>query len=325
MNKELTVVKVTLIAPFYNSEKYLDRFLKSVIAQTYNAFQFILVNDGSTDKSDIIVEKYAKDLHDKCDFMYIHQRNGGAASAVNNALKYVKGEYLSWADCDDELHPSNLEAKSDWLDKHPDYGLVLCQAKVFDEVSRKESILDITKTKKGFEEDMFEHIFLDGIPVYTGVFMIRSKLLFEKLDNRNIYYNPEAGQNYQLLLPAAYNSKCGLINKYLYTYYIRPESHSHNTNFRKEWKRLYIREKLLREVLSFLDEYKKNIYMQIIHKECAIKRFELAFNGFNKGYCNCAYSTIKLYDILSKKIWLKHFIINNRLLSRVYKLMKGKK
>ena len=71
---------------------------------------------------------------------------------------------------------------------------------------------------------MFMRI-ISGIPAYPGVFMIRTKLLFDKLDDREIYYNREAGQNYQLLLPVAYDSKCGFIDNVLYKYYVRMDSH----------------------------------------------------------------------------------------------------
>ena len=107
-----------MIVPIYNGEKYLRRFLKSVISQTYDNVQLILVNDGSTDCSDSIIKSYACELKAKFteyiyiyqsnNDIYIYQSNNGAASAVCNALKYVEGEYLCWADCDDELLPDNI-------------------------------------------------------------------------------------------------------------------------------------------------------------------------------------------------------------------------
>lgn len=69
-------------------------------------------------------------------------------------------------------------------------------------------------------ENMFKQI-IDGIPVYPGVFMLRTQLLFDRLEARKIYFNKEAGQNYQLLLPVAYDNKCGFIDDILYNYYVR--------------------------------------------------------------------------------------------------------
>lgn len=100
---------VTLIAPFYNAEDYLERFLISLLGQTYINVQVILVNDGSDDNSDDVVKRYTDKLKDKFyEFIYLKKNNGGAASAINFALKYVEGEYLCWADCDDELLPDNI-------------------------------------------------------------------------------------------------------------------------------------------------------------------------------------------------------------------------
>ena len=110
---------VSLIVPFYNSEDYIERLLQSVLKQSYKKIQFILVNDGSTDRSEEIVLEYKKKLDNYLyEFIYLTQKNGGAASAVNNALKYVDGEFLTWADSDDELNVKNIEKKHLFLQKN---------------------------------------------------------------------------------------------------------------------------------------------------------------------------------------------------------------
>lgn len=248
---------VSLIAPFYNAEKYLDRFLKSILSQTYTNIQFILINDGSTDSSDEIVTNLSKTIEDTFyQFKYLKKENGGAASAVNDALKYVEGEYLCWADCDDELLPENIEQKYNFLKTNLDCGLVVCSAVAIDQNTNCELRKLVIPSKKR-KDNMFQQI-IDGIPVYPGVFMIRTDLLFEKIIDRNIYFNPEAGQNYQLLLPVSYDHKCGFIDEVLYKYYIRKDSHSHNTSLEQEYQRTYVREILLNNVLSFLPRHEKD-------------------------------------------------------------------
>lgn len=102
--------KISLIVPVYNSEKYLHRCLDSIIHQTYNDFELILVDDGSTDHSGAICDKYADEdprIH------VFHQVNSGQAVARNNALDWVfensASEYIAFADSDDWLHPRYLE------------------------------------------------------------------------------------------------------------------------------------------------------------------------------------------------------------------------
>lgn len=311
---------VSLIAPFFNAESYLERFLKSVLSQTFTNVQFILVDDGSSDDSNLIVQKYSDSLKNKFkEFIYLKQKNGGAASAVNNALKYVNGEYLCWADCDDELLSENIEKKYVYLESNNDCNLVLCGAKAIDQQTGKE-LRDLIIPPEQRQNNMFIQI-IDGIPVYPGVFMIRTQLLFNKLANREIYFNKEAGQNFQLILPVAYNSKCGFIDDILYLYYVRKDSHSHNTNYEKDYFRTYVKEDLLSSVLSFMPAEQREAILNKIHEKQERKRFNLSFIIHDTVKNNKSYNELKKISAISKKDKLKHFIINNKKLLSLYKLI----
>jgi len=97
---------ISVIVPVYNVEKYLDRCLKSIISQTYTNLEIICVNDGSTDKSLSILEKYEKT--DKR-IKIISKPNGGLSSARNTGLKYATGSYVSFIDSDDEIKANTYE------------------------------------------------------------------------------------------------------------------------------------------------------------------------------------------------------------------------
>lgn len=90
--------KLSIIIPVYNAEKYLSRCLDSVIAQDYQNLEIVIVNDGSTDGSAQICEKYAN--IDKRIIVY-HKENGGAGTARKEALKHVQGDYITCVDADD--------------------------------------------------------------------------------------------------------------------------------------------------------------------------------------------------------------------------------
>lgn len=311
---------VSLIVPFYNSEDYIERLLQSVLKQSYKKIQFILVNDGSTDRSEEIVLEYKKKLDNYLyEFIYLTQKNGGAASAVNNALKYVDGEFLTWADSDDELNVKNIEKKHLFLQKNNEYGYVMSKAiEINQETGKINGVLEISEKKK--KDNMFLEI-IDGIPVYAGVFMIRTELLFNRLHNRNIYFNREVGQNYQLLLPVAYDNKCGFIDEILYTCYMRKTSHSHNVTYEKAYDRIYQRELLLDNVLEFMPKEEKKVLIESIENKSNHKRFELSFAHNDLVNNNLSYSKLKKQNITSKEK-IKHMIINHVFLNKLYRKIK---
>ena len=105
-NPSPTQPLVSIIVPIYNTEKYLPACLDSIIAQTYQNLEIILVDDGSTDHSGQIADNYAKkDSRIKV----THQKNQGQSAARNLGLTMVKGEFISLLDSDDEIKPTFIE------------------------------------------------------------------------------------------------------------------------------------------------------------------------------------------------------------------------
>ena len=98
--------KISVIVPIYNTAKYLEKCLDSIIGQTHQNLEIILIDDGSTDDSGKIADSYAK--KDKR-IKVIHQKNAGQSAARNQGLKEVTGEYLSFIDSDDCLKPDFYE------------------------------------------------------------------------------------------------------------------------------------------------------------------------------------------------------------------------
>ena len=97
---------ITVIVPVYNVEKYLDRCMESILAQTYTKLEIILVDDGATDSSGAICDFYAqKDAR----VQVIHKENGGLSSARNAALDIAQGEYIGFVDSDDYISVDMFE------------------------------------------------------------------------------------------------------------------------------------------------------------------------------------------------------------------------
>lgn len=97
---------ISVIVPVYNVEKYIDKCIESILCQTWKDFELILVNDGSTDASGEICSQFAK--KDRR-IRVFEQQNKGLSGARNTGTKQAKGEYLTYIDSDDFIHPEYLE------------------------------------------------------------------------------------------------------------------------------------------------------------------------------------------------------------------------
>lgn len=92
--------KISVIVPVYNAEKYLDSCIQSVLKQTYQNWELILIDDGSKDKSGSIADQY-KQAENR--IRVIHQQNAGVSTARNQGLNIATGDYIAFLDADDEL------------------------------------------------------------------------------------------------------------------------------------------------------------------------------------------------------------------------------
>lgn len=107
--------EVSVIVPVYKAEQYLDRCVKSILEQTYQNFELILVDDGSPDNSPSLCDEWAKnDNH----IYVIHKKNGGASSARNAGLKIAKGRWIAFADSDDWLDRTALKTLYDLANQY---------------------------------------------------------------------------------------------------------------------------------------------------------------------------------------------------------------
>ena len=113
-------VKVSVIIPTYNREKYIRDAIDSVLSQTYRNFEIVVADDGSTDNTVKILKEYGDKIRWKS------QKNRGPASAKKFGTSMAKGEYLAYLDSDDMYLPDKLKLQVDYLDKHPEAGLVYC-------------------------------------------------------------------------------------------------------------------------------------------------------------------------------------------------------
>ena len=101
------ITKVSIIIPIYNTGDKLVRCLESVLNQTLDDFECLMVDDGSTDQSPQVIDEFAAK---NSRFIAIHKPNGGVSSARNEGLKVAEGEWVVFLDSDDTIKPNHVEA-----------------------------------------------------------------------------------------------------------------------------------------------------------------------------------------------------------------------
>ncbi len=107
MENKNSQMLISIIVPIYNSQKYLDELLKSITAQTYQNIEIILIDDGSTDDSELICKNFIKN---DTRARYIRQKNSGVSTARNKGIEESSGDFIYFVDSDDKLYPEAVRA-----------------------------------------------------------------------------------------------------------------------------------------------------------------------------------------------------------------------
>lgn len=221
---------VTVIVPIYNVEKYLERCLDSIINQTYNNLEILLINDGSPDRSDIIMERYANnDKRIRC----IYKKNGGQGTARNIGIYEAKGDYICFVDSDDDVSLEYVEKLYNSI-KENESDISWCNINIIDNNNCKRKISQN-------EDDIWAF----DLPSPCNKLFKKSLFI-----NNNIFF--PGGIKYEDLgtIPFIfyYSKSISWVNEELYNYYSID-----NSTTRKFDRRLLDIKKILQIFLVFLE------------------------------------------------------------------------
>ena len=286
---------VSIITPCYNGEKYLASCLDSVLAQTYDNVEFILVNDGSNDKTALIAEAYKEKFKLKgYIYIYIYQENKGVSAAVNRGLEIFNGKYLMLADSDDILEKDCIRSKVEYLERNTEIALVAARAKVVNERNINKTIGYLYNKSKNWCEDI---VYNGGVECNPGIYMFKAEY-FLKIYPQKTIFESRYGQNYQILIPLMYHFKYGKIDNIVSTYVIRDDSLSHKKepleNILKRYDG-YI--EILENTTKYLpDDYRK-YYMKKCYIYYAVKKFESCLNFPNIDLAKKYFNELKQFNI----------------------------
>jgi glycosyltransferase involved in cell wall biosynthesis len=126
--------KISVLIPTYNCAQYIKEAIDSVLAQNYPNLEIIVVDDGSTDDTQNVVERIVGALRAtplRNPIKYFYKENGGIAATRNFLLSKASGEYLAWIDADDYWLPGKLHAQMTYMEEHPDCEIVFTKFENF--------------------------------------------------------------------------------------------------------------------------------------------------------------------------------------------------
>ncbi len=212
---------ISVIIPTYNRAKLLPRALDSIIAQTYQDWEIVVVDDGSTDNTKEVVQAYADKLGGQC--QYVYQENARCEAARNRGIGMARGQFVAFLDSDDEFLPRKLEQQMELFKLRPELGFVYGDYAYIDlEGVRFESFFDtISKHARdvSYEEiapdlcvctgDLFD-VLLRGYFVATIVGLVRREVLADSI--RFSEQEPSYSAEWQFYLQIARKCQAGFVN-----------------------------------------------------------------------------------------------------------------
>lgn len=292
--------KISVIVPVYNSEKYLDNCINSICSNLFQNLEIILINDGSTDKSEQICKSYAeKDSR----IVFINQVNQGVSKTRNNGIKKATGKYIAFVDSDDyigrdyfsKLYEANENFKCD---------LTICSVSqvdkdiknIFESKAGKIIFLDIDDESKKLWQELNDRYLL---------YAPYSKLYSSKIiKDNNLCFPVDTSYGEDLLFNFSYLKYCKTISYTPETtyYYNQDNSNSLSHIYRENMFENGLR---LNNCMKqfFID---KNLYDETAKKYLSRRIFDDAYNSlFSLFTSNCRLKSLQKYKRIKS-------IINNK-------------
>ena len=310
---------VSIVTPCYNGERYLGRFLQSVLNQTYTNIELVLINDGSTDKTEETIDNFRPVFENKgINFITEFQPNAGQAAALNRGLKLFTGKYLSCVDSDDELMPQFIETKVEYMEQNPDVAFCYGKAIEVNESASDVVVRTYEKRNKTGRYEFFEDIIYVRNIFYPG-YLFRADCVDTAIPERKIYTGT-GGQNAQLLLPFAwYYGEPAYVGESVYKYYVRSDSHSHSINSsEKIINQFYNYEKILTATIENLNDSEALKYISVVKKYYSKLRFGNAVDTKNPQLITKQYKELKNVRGNTFRDFLLYFKYTNKLMRKIF-------
>lgn len=239
--------KVSIIIPAYNAEKYIERCLKSVIAQKYENKEIIVIDDGSTDKTEEKINKYINKIK------YIKKKNGGLSEARNVGIEKATGKYIMFIDADDYIEKDLLKNLKPYIDE--DIDMIKYKAKKVTEKGEEIQLMEgpVFETTKG-EEAFSKMCFTDQLMETAWIYLYKKELLRRnKFQFAKGLYHEDFG-----LIPLVILKAQTFVSTDIYGYnYVQSEnSITRNEDYQKTKRKVYDLLKHYDKIVTEIEKYK---------------------------------------------------------------------
>ncbi len=206
-------LQVSVLLPVYNGEVYLEEAIQSILDQTYDNFELVIINDGSTDQSASIIQKFNDSR-----IRLFTQKNQGLAAALNRAVNLANGIYLARQDQDDISLPERLEKQVAFLERNPNCGMVGTWAEIWEKTDKTKR-----SHKHPVESQILKFELLFGNPFVHSSVMIR-KTVFETVGLYSTDTSRQPPEDYELWSRVAREFEVANIPEILHIYREVPNS-----------------------------------------------------------------------------------------------------
>jgi GDP-L-fucose synthase len=223
--------KLSVVMPAYNAEKYLSGAIESILNQTFEDFEFIIIDDCSTDSTWEILQEYAD--KDNRIFCLKNEENLGIAGNLNKCLEFCKGDFIARMDSDDWSYPDRFEKQLKFLESNPEVGIVGGSIEVTD-----SNLSEIKFIRKYFEDDvkLKQHLFIQS-PFAHPCIMFRKEVFKGQFYNKIL----SPTEDYDIYFRIGKNYKFANLEDVLLKYRLHSEQSSTIKAKRQQLLTLYIR------------------------------------------------------------------------------------
>ena len=244
--------------PVYNADKFLDESIGSILNQTYSDFEFIILDDASTDSSLKIIKNYAK--KDKRIKVLTNKTNQKQAKCRNRLLKNSKTEFIAWMDADDISLPVRLQTQVDFLKQNPSVDVVSSRVSFFGDKAhlRREFLFN---SQEFLLDHQIKSDFLFNSAVVGGCSMVK----MEKIIPHKIVYNEKltASEDYQYWVDCCPFICFANIDTILYNYRRHPFQNTADQKQLKKNNSVVIKNHLLKFGIK-MDKETKDIFFGVV-------------------------------------------------------------
>lgn len=294
--------KVDIICPCYNGAKFLDNFIQSILAQTYDNITLIMIDDSSSDESLEKMQSFKERMESR-GYTYIIKstnKNAGVANAYNCALENVSGDYILQIDCDDIMKDNAIERYVHCLDENTDICYVRSNGWMHFVNDNKQDIeflsLPYINKEAQYEKKIFNYILSGEAYIAPPCSYMYRRKAFEKIYPDKIINPSRLGQNYQVLLPLSYAYEGMYIDEPLFWYFIHNESLEHKKiNQEEELWRIEESARLIYDALSRVNAPIIFKEKHAILRESRLKLY-YAYKYKNKVMSKKALKSLKIYN-----------------------------